>query len=109
MESDYLMPKGRSRYNMEHKGKMKIISVNIPVKFYNMFNKLEELGLVNSRSEAVRLCIYFGMPFMFSCYRRSIKVTNAAKIRNGLCTDAKVIFVPNGDGTYAKYNKTGEA
>ena len=92
---------GRWPENLE-RGKMKIVTINVPSKWLDIFDKLQKSGLFPSRSEAVRSAIRDFMDKQFALYTRFIEPMRATE-------DINYIRVPNGDGTYKLLQRIGEA
>jgi len=92
---------GRWPENLE-RGKMQIVTINVPTKWLDVFVKLTEAGLFPSRSEAIRSAIRDFMDKQYALYTEFIEPMRATD-------DINCIRVPNGDGTYQLLHRVGEA
>ena len=98
-----IMPRGARRWPENYvKGGMKVITINVPTKYIRVIQKLLDAGLYPSRSEAVRVAI---RDFISKDKELYLKYTEPIIETD----DINVIRVPNGDGTYNKLYRVGEA
>lgn len=81
---------------------MKVITINVPTKYIKVIQKLQDAGLYPSRSEAIRVAI---RDFMYKEQELYVKYTEPLIETE----DINVIRVPNGDGTYQRLFRVGEA
>lgn len=88
------MPKSWDYWDNKEEERMRVVTINLPIKYLQYIEKLIEWGITPSRSEYIRLATY-----------KSIKEDNLFKERvNDVNTSERtgvdVIRIPNGDGTY---------
>ena len=95
-------PREHGRWPENPEGKMKIITINVPSKWLDIFRKLQDAGLYPSRSEAIRSAIRDFMDKQFALYTQFIEPMRETE-------DINTIRVPNGDGTYQLLHRVGEA
>lgn len=88
--------------NLRLKGKMAVTTVNIPTIWFEIFDKLKELGVYPSRSQMIRTAIRDWLFKEMNLYSKFIEPLLEAE-------DINVIKVPNGDGTYQQLFRIGEA
>ena len=97
------MPRGAKRWpdNYE-KGGMKVITINVPIKYIQILQKLQDAGLYPSRSEAIRVAIRDFMLKEQKLYLQYIEPLIETE-------DINLIRIPNGDGTCHELYRIGEA